>query len=98
MLEDVKLALRIKTAAFDHEIQNLIDDCLAELGGLGVYRQENHMAAGVPDMQILSAVIFYCKWKFGNNPDAERWENIYRDKVTKLMVAAGYGLPARGEG
>ena len=48
---------------------------------------------GVYDKQIQNAVVFYCKWKFGNNPDAERWEAIYHDKVTKLQCMTGYGLP-----
>lgn len=90
--ESVKLALRAKTEAFDDEIQGLIEDCLLELKGLGVFRPEEHMIGGICDGQIKSAVIFYCKWKFGNNPDADRWRDIYHDKVTKLMAMTGYGI------
>ena len=97
MLDDMKLALRIKTGAFDDEVQALIDDCLSELEGLGIYRSEEHMTDGRYDSQIKSAVTFYCKWKFGNNPDAERWERIYHDKVTKMMCMSGYGIQRTGE-
>lgn len=85
MLEKVKLALRISSTAFDSEIQQLIDDCLTELEGLGIHKV---------DAQVQTAVIAYCKWLFGNHPEAERWAGIYRDKVAKLMSMTGYGLEA----
>ena len=93
MLDHVKIALRVKTNMFDDEIQGYIDDCLLELAGFGIYHKEEHLKMGVYDKQIQNAVVFYCKWKFGNNPDAERWEAIYHDKVTKLQCMTGYGLP-----
>ena len=40
MLEKVKLALRIVTAAFDSEINDLIDAALADLGLAGVENLE----------------------------------------------------------
>lgn len=86
MLQEVKLALRISTTAFDSEIQMLIDDCLLELAGLGITKE---------DAQTKIAVISYCKWKFGSNPDADKWEKNYHDKVAKLMSMSGYGLEAK---
>lgn len=88
MLELVRLALRRATTAYDSEIQLLIDDCMAELEGLGVLRDWTAPL----DPQIQTAIICYCKWKFGDNPDADRWERIYRDKVEKLQSMTGYGL------
>lgn len=88
MLELVRLALRRATTAYDSEIQLLIDDCMAELEGLGVLRDRTAPL----DPQIQTAIICYCKWKFGDNPDADRWEKIYRDKVEKLQSMTGYGL------
>lgn len=92
MFERVKMALRITTTAFDDEIRQFIDDCLAELRMLGIYR--DGMSG---DNQIISTVIFYCKARFGNNPDADRWEKIYSDKVSKLLIAKGYGADGRQE-
>ena len=86
MLTKVKLALRVVTQAFDAEIEALIDDCISELTMLGIYD-----AALADDPQIQSAVIFYCKAKFGAAEDAERWERIYKDKLEKLKIAADYG-------
>lgn len=88
MLELVRLALRRTTTAFDAEIQILIDDCIAELESLGVINRPEHYS----DPQIRTAVIAYCKWKFGENPDADKWEHIYNDKVAKLMHMSEYGL------
>lgn len=88
MLELVRLALRRTTQAFDTEIQLLIDDCLQELCGLGIILDPSADL----DPQVQTAVICYCKWKFGDNPDADRWEKIYTDKVEKLQSMTGYGL------
>lgn len=87
MLTDVKLALRRSDTAFDGEIQNLIDACLAELNGLGIRRVDMDS-----DPQVKTAVIAYCKWQFGENPDADRWERIYYGAVSKLQCRSGYGL------
>ena len=83
MLDKVKLALRLTVNDYDEEIQLLIDDCRLEMQGLGIWAD---------DAQTDIAIIAYCKWKFGNNSDAERWAAIYRDKIEKLMSMNGYGL------
>lgn len=88
MLELVRLALRRTSTAFDAEIQLLIDDCMTELRGLGVIGAME----GSDDPQVQTAVVAYCKWKFGSNPDADRWERIYRNKVKILLSMTGYGL------
>ena len=65
MLEKVKLALRIKTTAFDEEIQGLIVAALADLGVGGVITVED-------DPLVTRAVITYCKLNFGEPSDPER--------------------------
>lgn len=84
MLDLVKLALRITTTDFDAELTMLINDCLSEMGGLVVD------VTDTTDAQIQSAVVAYCKWKFGNNEDSERWEAIYHEKLGQLMTRTGY--------
>lgn len=86
MLEAVKLALRRSDTAFDTEIQQIIDDCLAELTMLGIYRDELE-----EDNQIIQTVILYAKWQFGQNEDADQYRQFYYDKVQKLQIATGYG-------
>ena len=46
MLDKVKNALRVKTAAFDDEIQDLIDACKADLRLVGVNVPEDTPAEG----------------------------------------------------
>lgn len=94
MLTKVKLALRRSDNAFDTEIQLYIDACLAELKGLGIAGAESNTT----DAQIITAVIAYNKWKFGENAEAERWEHIYSDMVEKLQARSGYGLPEDEDG
>jgi hypothetical protein len=86
MLELVRKALRIKTEDFDDEISLLIDDCLSEMTGLGV----TGCTAFTQDSQILSAVIAYCKWKFGDSETKDDFERIYHTKVGQLMNMDGY--------
>lgn len=93
MLYKVKLALRITNEAFDAEINALINDCLAELSILGIYDKKTMES----DSQILTAVIFYCKGRFGKGVDTDKWEKLYNDKVTKLLIAADYGARERAE-
>ena len=86
MLDKVKLALRITTTAFDTEISLLISDCITSMHALGV----TAAAADSTDPQIISAVIAYCKWKFGSNEDADRWKAIYDEKLAELKTQTGY--------
>lgn len=102
MLEIVKLALRRSDETFDDELESLIAAALDELEGLGVYHPDTHCTTSgtteTYDAQIQQAVIAYCKWKFGENENAERWEHIFSDMVTKLQCRAGYGLPEADDG
>lgn len=86
MLNAIKLALRISTNAFDSEIQTLIDAAIAEMAGLGV----TAATSATTDPQIISAVVAYCKWQFGNNEDADRWRDIYHIKLGQLKTMTGY--------
>lgn len=86
MLNAIKLALRIATNAFDSEIQTLIDAAIAEMAGLGV----TAATSTTTDPQIISAVVAYCKWQFGNNEDADRWRDIYHIKLGQLKNMSGY--------
>lgn len=83
MLEQVKLALRITEEEFEDEILRLIEDCLEELARLGVTADEE-------DPQIISAVVAYCKWQFGDNDTADRWRDIYSRKLAQFKMMTGY--------
>lgn len=85
MLEIVKLALRIKSDAFDEEIQLYIDDCLNELYSLGIDSRGQLFSP-----QIQSAVIAYAKWHFGENDQADKWKESYSTKVAQLQIDKCY--------
>lgn len=86
MLASVKLALRITTTAFDSELNNLISDCLAEMAALGVTVSDHPEN----DNQIVTTVIAYCKWLFGENEDSDKWRQVYDRKLAQFKTMTGY--------
>lgn len=87
MLNTVKLALRITTDAFDEELNLLIAACKENMQGLGIIVEET---GGAYKPQITLAVILFCKWKFGNNPDGDRWRDNYYATVAELKTMSGF--------
>ena len=83
MLEKVKLALRIKTTAFDEEIQGLIVAALADLGIAGVIAAED-------DPLVTRAVVTYCKVDFGGPSDPGRLQASYNEQKAQMQMATGY--------
>jgi hypothetical protein len=85
MLEIVKLALRIKTTAFDFdEITPIIDACKIDLKLAGV----NVIVDTDPLIQ--RAVVLYTKANFGNNPDSEKYQKSYEMLKCSLSLAGDY--------
>lgn len=82
----VKLALRIKTSAFDGEIDELIKAAVMDLGVAGI---ENDNA---DDPLINRAVITYCAFHIGPRDDAERMKRSYDEQKAQLKTATGYGF------
>lgn len=84
MLEKVKLALRIKTTAFDSEINDLIAAALADLGLAGVTTLIE------TDPLIIRAVTTYCRANFGQPEDYDRMKASYDEQKAQLQMATGY--------
>lgn len=87
MLDLVKTALRIKTTAFDAELQQLINAALIDLGFGGVSSdvlEENH------DAIINQAIITYCKMNFGLPEDYDRLKRSYDEQKAQLSTATGF--------
>ena len=84
MLDKVKNALRVKTAAFDDEIQDLIDACKADLRLVGVNVPEDTPAEGkeaaAGDPLITRAIVLYRKGKTSDIPKTAR--NTARPMIT----------------
>lgn len=83
MLDKVKLALRLTTAAFDGELNMLITACKADLGLAGIIDDETKEL-------IQTAVIIYCKANFGFNDKSEKWQTAYDNLKCCLMTSSEY--------
>ena len=85
MLENVKQALRIKTDAFDDELELLIAAALADQRIAGVTEAQQE------DPLIVRAVITYCKLHFGDaGGEYDRLKAAYDEQKAQLTMATGY--------
>ena len=84
MLERAKLALRVKTDAFDAEITDLIDAAQADLkiAGISIIDEQ--------DPLLIRAVITYCRANFGQPDDYDRLKASYDEQKAQLQTATGY--------
>jgi hypothetical protein len=82
MLEKVKLALRITSAAFDSEIKSIISAAYADLRISGIEFVEDD-----PDDALIErAVIIYSKCHFGFLEKSEQFEKTYNSLKQALMI------------
>lgn len=79
----VKMALRIKTDAFDDEIKSLIVAAQLDLGVAGVNPDEL-------DELVTRAICTYCKMSFGIPEDYERLKASYDEQKAQMSNATGY--------
>lgn len=84
MLDHVKMALRIKTDAFDFELESLISSAELDLGIAGVVVPAEY------DAIVKTAIITYCKLNFGLPDDAARLKKSYDEQKAQLVTATGY--------
>lgn len=95
MLDKVKNALRVKTTAFDDEVQGLIDACKADLRLVGVNIPEEEPPAvgeqpAAGDPLITRAIILYAKANFGYSDDSEKYQKAYDYLKCSLSLAGDY--------
>lgn len=85
LLNKVKIALRIKTDAFDEELSELILAAATDLGIAGVIvKSEN------PEPILSRAIITYCKMSFGLPEDYDRLKASYDEQKAQLSNATGF--------
>lgn len=85
LIDDVKLALRISSAAFDAELQDLIYAAERDLdiSGTDVVLET--------DPLVKQAIILYCKANFGlDNKDSEKYQKAYESAAMKLSLSLSY--------
>ena len=87
LLDEVKLSLRVKTDAFNEEIQSLIEAAKLDLYNAGINIPEEPEE---PDSLLKQAIKTYCRINFGNYEKAEDLRKAYNSLVIKLQVAEGY--------
>jgi len=84
MLAKVKMALRIKTTAYDDELTSLINAAKLDLGVAGVELPDT-----IDDL-VTRAIITYCKMSFGLPEDYDRLKMSYDEQKAQLVTATGY--------
>lgn len=84
IIDDVKMALRIKTDAYDSELTNLIEAAKLDMNVAGVISPEGSNAL------VDEAIITYCKMRFGLPEDADRLKRSYDEQKAQLSNATGY--------
>lgn len=83
MLDKVKLAMRIKTNAFDDQIRGLINAAMADLDRVGIVAPETNPL-------ICQAVVTYCLYSFGSPDDYDRLKTSYEQQRANLSSSTGY--------
>ena len=86
MLDKEKLALRIKTTAYDNELADLILAAGIDLAVAGVKNFDTANA----DPILTRAIITYCKMNFGLPEDYDRLKMSYDEQKAQLSNATGY--------
>ena len=84
MLDKVKIALRIKTNAFDTELTDLINAAKTDLGIAGV------IVPAEVDAIVTRAIITFCKMSFGLPEDYDRLKKSYDEQKAQLSNATNY--------
>lgn len=83
LLEAAKLALRIKTDAFDSEIEHLLNTALLDMGVAGVLTDSF-------DPLVKQAAITYVRLNFGQPDDYDRLKKSYDEQKAQLATCTGY--------
>ncbi len=84
MLAATKLALRIKTDAFDSEITALLTSAMLDLGVAGVVIPEQL------NVLVQTACITYVQMHFGQPDDYDRLKLSYDEQKAQLATCTGY--------
>ena len=77
--------MRIKTDAFDSELNELIMSAAQDMGIAGVI-----IHSETPDPIVSRAIITYCKMSFGLPEDYDRLKRSYDEQKAQLSNATGY--------
>ena len=85
ILDDVKLALRLTTDAYNEQLNLLISAAEGDLGISGLPEGDYS-----DDPLVKQAVITYCIVHFGSPSDYDRLKASYDEQKAQLQMATGY--------
>lgn len=83
MLNDVKIALRVSTNAFDGELTDMIAAAQDDLGVVGIDTSEQMPL-------VKRAIITYCKLHFGEPSNYDRLKASYDEQKAQLKTTSFY--------
>lgn len=84
MLDKVKMALRIKTDAYDDELNDLITAARQDLKIAGVIVPDDYVEI------VGRAIVTFCKMSFGLPEDYDRLKKSYDEQKAQLSTATGF--------
>lgn len=90
LLDKVKTACRVSSAAYDEELTDLIGSALADLGITDI--KAALLVDTDPEPLIRKAVITYCRMNFGHqDEDAyQRLKASYDEQKSQLLMSSDY--------
>ena len=90
LLDDVKVACRVASTAFDNELTDLISSALADMGITDINAEL--LVEGNPEPLIKQAVITYCRMNFGFQSDTyyARLKASYDEQKAQLLLSSTY--------
>lgn len=88
MLESAKLALRIKTDAFDDEILALIEAAKAEMRDMGISDAVTGTPEDYPFAQL--AILTFVKLHFGEPDNPELLQKRYDQMIHQMQMSSEY--------
>lgn len=90
LLDDVKVACRVASTAFDNELTDLIFSALADMGITDI--KPALLVDSSPDPLIKQAVITYCRMNFGFQSETyySRLKASYDEQKSQLLMSSQY--------
>lgn len=91
LIDDVKMALRVTTNAYDAELKDLIESAKLDLQIAGVLASVT-VSTETMDKAVSTAIKTYCKLNFGtpNPANFDYLKKSYDEQKAQLSNASGY--------
>lgn len=90
LLDDVKVACRVTSTAYDNELTDLI---ASAFGDLGITDIDPEMLSEIAISPLIKrAVLTYCKMNFGVIEDGsyDRFKSSYDEQKSQLLMSSDY--------